>query len=286
MVAPCILTVGKFEGIHRGHRVLLCQVEHRAKSAGITPVVVTFEPHPFKFLHDPDYKPIFTKPERESLIRILGINEIVTFDFDATFAAMSAEDFCREIFQKFNPREIIVGENYRFGHNREGTIETLRKAGATVCVVRTLSEGTTICTSRIRDFLSQNKFHEAEALLGFPFFVAGEVTQGRQLGRLLGFPTMNLYPPEEKFLPQNGVYETRTRINGIHMTGLTNIGVRPTVSKDAVISVETHIPTLDAKEMYGKQIKVEFKRFLRPERHFESAEELTAQIRKDMEALK
>jgi len=286
----CVLTIGKFEGIHLGHRALLREVVNRAKSAGLASVAVAFEPHPFKFLRDPEYKPIFTKTERTELLQELGIDYIVTFDFDADFAAMSAVDFCRKIFIGSKPREIIVGENYRFGNKREGTIETLREAAiahsAKIHVINNVATETTISTSRIREFLSAGELKKAEELLGFSFFVSGEVTKGRQLGRVLGFPTLNLYTGGDKFLPENGVYETRTSIDGVSMAGLTNIGLRPTVSNpgETQISVETHIPTLSAKpnEMYGRYIKVEFERFIRPERRFESAEELIEQIRKDI----
>jgi riboflavin kinase/FMN adenylyltransferase len=135
--------------------------------------------------------------------------------------------------------------------------------------------------------LVENKLNEAATLLGFPFFIVGEVTKGRQLGRVIGFPTLNIYPPGEKFLPENGVYETRTLLGGVWMAGVTNIGLCPTVSDCAKNSVETHIPDLQAKpdEMYGRQIKVELLRFIRPERHFDTIEELQSQIKTDIEGI-
>jgi riboflavin kinase/FMN adenylyltransferase len=277
----CVLTIGKFEGIHLGHRALLCEVRDRAKAAGLTSVAVVFEPHPFKFLHDSNYAPIFTRPERDQLIREIGIDKIVTFEFTADFAAMSAADFCREIFEGLQAREVVVGENYRFGRNREGSAETMQAYGK-VC---TLSSVGDISTSKIREFLIKSEMENAARLLGFPFFVEGVVTEGRKLGRVLGFPTLNIYPPADKFLPQNGVYETQTIIGGKSFRGLTNIGTRPTVSEnEGRVSVETHIPALSG-ELYGTNIKVEFTRFIRPERKFSSAEELTAQICKDMEEI-
>jgi len=291
-----VVTIGKFEAIHLGHQALLRKVASHAKAAGIPSIVIKFEPHPLRFLCDPNYKPIFTDAERHELIRAFDIDYIITYDFDAEFAAMSAENFCREIFEGCLPREIIVGENYRFGKNRTGTIETLRTAakahGTVLNVIKTVSniqsEGANaISTSRIREFLDAGEFAEAENLLGFPFFVSGEVAHGRKLGRTLGFPTLNLYPAAEKFLPTNGVYETRTHIQGQLLPSLTNIGVRPTVSAEAQISAETHIPALISTpdEMYGKHIKVEFVRFIRPERKFSNTQELQEQIAKDLGAL-
>jgi len=311
MVAPfenCVLTIGKFEGVHLGHRALICEVVNRARELGVPSVVAAFDPHPFTLLRDPSYKPIFTLPERVKLIRALGIDHIVTFNFDHALAAMPAHDFCNKIAADLHPREIIVGENYRFGNSRGGSIETLRGiAEVNIFQQKTLGalpptphkplkrldpnfETEIISTSRVREFLEVGDFAQAEELLGFPFFVSGVVTKGKQLGRVLGFPTLNLYPDGDKFLPQNGVYETRTTINGVSMVGITNIGLRPTVSCpiETQISVETHIPSLIAapNEMYDKHIQVEFTRFMRPECKFNSAEELSAQIKKDLGGLR
>jgi len=292
IIPICVLTVGKFEGIHQGHKALLLEVVRRAKSAGVASVVVMFSPHPFQFLRDPSYKPIFTESEREHLLNEIGIDHVITLRFDENFAAMKASEFCHKLFTELKAREIVVGEGYRFGNGREGTIETLRDAaktyGGSVHVLANVSHGEAISTSNIRKLLSENKLHEAASLLGFPFFMMGEVKKGQQLGRVLGFPTLNLYPSDEKFLLQNGVYETITILDGVPMKGLTNIGKRPTVTEpsptDIRIAVETHIPSLVAKpnEMYGRHIKVKFLRFLRPEQRFNTPEELQLQISKDL----
>lgn len=292
----CVLTVGKFEGIHGGHRALLGEVARRARAKNLAAVAAVFSPHPQKFLRDESYKPLFSPHERDEMILAQGIDSILALEFNAELASMPAKIFCEKIFGEFGAREIVVGENFRFGRGREGTIKILREAanshGAEVCVVKKISSSTDwkiqsvdISTSKIRALLAACEFEKARALLGFPFFIRGEVTKGRQLGRVLGFPTLNLYPPADKFLPQNGVYETRTIFpDGVQMRGLTNIGVRPTVSDEAKISVETHIPKL-ATELYGTQIKVEFLRFIRAERRFESESDLRNQIKTDIAVL-
>ena len=284
MNAPdCIITVGKFEGIHLGHRALIEEVVRRAKAAGVASQVVAYDPHPFKILRDANYKPIFSRHERDELIFSLGVDYIITLDFDAKIAAMSPAEFCFQLFGANNVREIIVGENYRFGKNREGSIENLREH-AHVHIFKNVAD---ISTSKIRELLAKNELKKAELLLGFPFFIAGEVTKGRQLGRVLGFPTLNIYPPHDKFLPKNGVYKTRTTIDGVTMTGLTNIGERPTVDDSKKISAETFLPNLKSRdEMYGKKIKVEFLRFIREERRFNSTDELQSQIITDLGELK
>jgi len=290
----CILTIGKFEGIHLGHQALINDVVNRAKLKGLASVAAVFEPHPFKFLRDPSYKPIFTESERTHLITGLGVDHVVTLIFNSGVAAMTPSEYCPKFFCKLRAHEIVVGEEYRFGNNREGTIETLREIasdyGAKVHAFPPKvknSDNKIISTSHIRALLTEGKLQEAEQLLGFPFFIMGKVTKGRQLGRVLGFPTLNIYPSDEKYLLENGVYETRTIINSVPMIGLTNIGLRPTVSDETKISVETHIPSLKAKpdEMYGQQIKVEFLRFMRPERRFETVKELQSQIQKDLDNL-
>ncbi|MCL1884300.1 MAG: riboflavin biosynthesis protein RibF [Defluviitaleaceae bacterium] len=287
-IEKCVLTIGKFEGIHCGHQALIKTVESRAKAKNLTSVVAIFEPHPAKILREPNYKPIFTESERASLIHELGVDKIITLPFNSEVAQQSPEEFACEIFEKLNAREVVIGENYRFGKNREGTIELLRKIAdkysAQVHVFKTMPD---ISTSYVRELLVENKLNEASQLLGHPFFIAGIVTKGRQLGRVIGFPTLNLYPKDDKFLPENGVYKTRTLINNTPMDGITNIGYRPTVSDSAETAIETHIPKLVAMpdEMYGKHIKVEFLRFIRPERRFDSIEELQSQIQTDIKGV-
>jgi riboflavin kinase/FMN adenylyltransferase len=288
--ALTIVTIGKFEGIHLGHRALLETVVKRAKEKNLASVAVVFSPHPYKILHDANYKMLFSESERDFLIKKIGIEKIFSLEFNKNFAEMKAVDFCKKIFEELHAREIIVGQNYRFGYNREGTIETLRDAAAahdaTVHVIPQKNfDKNLISTSRIRELLAEKNFSETEKLLGFSFFIAGEVTKGRQLGRVLGFPTLNLYPPDEKFLPQNGVYETRTIIDGVTLHGITNIGIRPTVDNTQKISVETHLPNFSKRdEMYGREIKVEFIKFIRAEKKFASAEELQMQIKKDIQS--
>ncbi|MCL2048134.1 MAG: riboflavin biosynthesis protein RibF [Defluviitaleaceae bacterium] len=282
-----VLTIGKFEGIHLGHRALLREVVARAGSLGLQSAVIVFKPHPFVVLADEDYKPIFSEQERERLIKSNGIQRIITLDF-REIVTMNAQDFCQKLFTEYGTKEIIVGEDYRFGNNREGTLRTLQQAAARHnAAVRTIAKINNISTSRIRELLAQQNFCEAEKLLGFPFFIEGIVTKGRQLGGKLGFPTLNIYPPSDKFLPPRGVYTTRTIIDGAEMAGLTNIGVCPTVNanEDERLSVETHVPSLQAGELYGQKIRVEFLRFIRPEKRFGGIEELKAQISEDLRYL-
>ncbi|MCL2356176.1 MAG: hypothetical protein FWC70_03300 [Defluviitaleaceae bacterium] len=325
-----VIAVGKFEGIHRGHRELIAHVVRRAKAAGGAAMIAVFEPHPCKYLRDAAYKPLFSPRERDEMIRALGVDAIVTLDFNE-ICRLSAREFCEKFFGEM--QEVVAGENFRFGRGREGTIETLREAGTVFVAPPENFEGEIISTSRIRELLEAGDFCGAEKLLGFPFFIAGEVTEGRQLGRTLGFPTLNIYPPDDKFLPQYGVYATRTIITNAAenreceaFASITNVGVRPTVREvrepeipaslpklrkkmpapghflrskeceaedfnlsaagEPCVSVETHVPDISFPgEMYGRQIKVEFLRFIRPEKKFASPEELRKQVMQDISTL-
>jgi riboflavin kinase/FMN adenylyltransferase len=175
---------------------------------------------------------------------------------------------------------VVVGEGYRFSYKREGTVQTLkalaREYGRGVYIA---DDYKNISTSGIRALLD---WEEVTSLLGFPFFVMGTVTQGRRLGHVLGFPTLNIYPTEEKFLPRFGVYATRTHINGRTFDGITNVGLRPTVNEgETVPTVETHLFGFN-EDAYGREIRVEFLRFVREEKRFDGLEELKAQIREDI----
>jgi riboflavin kinase/FMN adenylyltransferase len=307
-----VLVIGKFEGLHLGHRALINEVTRRAKSLNSKAILAAFRPHPQKILHDPHYAPLFSNEEFAEITAGWGLDEVVFIPFTADFANMPAEDFCRWILQEFAPQEIVVGEGFRFGKESGGTVEMLEKifnvkifpllknpsralralAGRPAASAAPASPDVRaknfnigeINTSRIRGLLKSYEFEKASELLGFSFFLMGVVEKGRQMGRVLGFPTLNIYPCGDKFLPQNGVYVTRTIIDGVAFAGLTNIGVRPTVTDEDKLAVETHIPDLVSapNAMYGKRIKVEFLRFIRAEKKFGSAEELQFQIKSDL----
>ena len=315
---PCVLAMGKFESIHLGHRSLITEVVRLAQP-GLASAMVAFEPHPYRVLSDPGYKSLFAAHEREYLVRGLSIDYLLEYPFNRGFAALSPIDFCHKLYEELQARIVVVGEGYRFGHKREGTADTLRQVATTYNAqvyevaphvffeksnndnfpvgskmippevqspTSYISTAHKTSTSTIRALISANKLAEAEALLGYPFFIMGKVTPGRQLGRSIGFPTLNIYPPEEKFLPTDGVYVTRTILNGRGYNGVTNIGLRPTVETAvAPRSVETHVLGYEGGELYGTHIRVEFMHFIRPERQFESLDALKTQIEDDYKSM-
>ena len=281
-----VVAIGKFEGIHLGHRALISEVTARARAIGVASAIIVFEPHPAKILSTPNYASLFDMKEREFLLDSLQVDKIIALPFDSALAATTPQDFCNLLFREIGACEVIVGENFRFGKNRVGTVELLRQQAAEYGgTVRVVPLHENVSTSQIRRQLAIGNLAEATKLLGFPFFIMGTVAQGRKLGRTLGFPTLNIYPPPDKFLPENGVYATRTLLDGKEMPSITNIGIRPTVANTSTVSVETHIPGLNAApdELYNRHIKVDFLRFIRPERRFNSTQELTAQIQEDLE---
>ena len=297
---PCVLAVGKFESIHKGHRALIGEMLRLAQGAGtlwggeladnrLATALVVFEPHPYRVLFDPAYKPLLTGPERAHVLEGLGLDYLLEYPFDGDFSAMSPDDFCRKLYVELQAQVVVVGQGYRFGRKRAGTVDTLRQYATEYdrlvheVTPQLAAEGGKTSTSAIRALLLENKLSEAESLLGYPFFVMGTVTPGRQLGRTIGFPTINLYPPEDKFLPTDGVYATRNFLDDRAYNGITNVGVRPTVEgAGAPRSVETYLLGFEGGDLYGKPIRTEFLRFIRPEKKFDSLEALKAQILEDL----
>ena len=281
MPEPCVLAIGKFESIHRGHNALIRDVVAMAKTLDIASAVMVFTPHPYNILHKDHhktaYQPLFSREERGFLLQSLGINYLLEYPFDAALMALSPQTFADILHNDLKAVKVVVGEAFHFGYNRTGTVNDL----PAVHIVKNIDN---ISTSSIRALLNEKipRLDEARKLLGFPYFITGVATQGRQLGRTLGFPTLNLYPKAEKFLPRFGVYATQTRLNGCVYNGVTNIGLRPTVSTTKTVpSVETHL--FDFKDdAYGCDMHVAFLHFIRDEQKFNSLEDLKQQINVDV----
>ena len=295
MHEDCVLAMGKFECIHLGHKDLIGEVTRLAKNARMPSTVMVFDPHPIAVLVDMDYKVLFTIEERAAILEGLGIDYMLVCPFNDKFAALSPAEFCDMLFDQLRAKIVVVGKEYRFGKWREGTVTVLQEravsSGSMVYGITPnlqdsafSDEKKKISTSAIRSLISANRLPEATQLLGFPFFVQGVVSKGRQLGRELGFRTLNLYPPKDKFLPVDGVYASQVLVNGMVYQGITNVGLRPTVSSgETVRTVETHLLDYDGGDLYGQEIRAELLYFIRPEQRFDSLEALKAQIHKDIE---
>lgn len=273
----CMVALGKFEGIHKGHQLLL---QHAVDAGDANHPSVAFT------IDMPDTLRIYTAQERDALLEQMGIAYKVYCNFTKEFASHTPEEFVRDILvKKLHPSKVIVGRDFRFGANRAGDVEILkalgRKYGFMVCAFEKLSCGDDVISStRVRAFLQEGKVEKIEAYLGRFYSVEGVVQQGKKLGRTIGFPTANILPTQEKLLPPNGVYETKITIGDRRYRAITNVGVNPTVDCDNSKKIESHILEWDGN-LYGKKIKVEFVRFVRKERKFDSIEDLKNQIEFD-----
>jgi riboflavin kinase/FMN adenylyltransferase len=283
-----VLTIGNFDGVHIGHMSLFRRVKELAKELKGESIIVTFNPHPIKVICPGNGPPLITPHEQKlHLIEEAGIDVFIVIEFTREFAQLSAHDFVQNIIhEKIGARAVVVGPDYRFGHKREGDIPLLSQMGEKldfeVHVVSDLTvNGREVSSSSIRDFVIGGDLDGAREMLGRDYQVTGQVVPGRDRGgRLLGFPTANLKLIDE-LTPKPGVYATEVFIDGHRHEGATNIGYSPTFM-NGIFSVETHI--LDfSEDIYGKMIQVRFIERLRDEKTFSGPEELSMQIRKDVE---
>jgi len=281
-----VLTIGNFDGAHRGHQRIFSLVVHEAQQIGGTPVLVTFLPHPAKVLK-PESAPLMisTREQRYKMFADAGIEIAVVIPFTQEFSRTPAEQFVEQILlPRFNPRKIIIGIPFRFGHQRAGDVELLQSLGARLGfhaegVGEVDIDGQTISSTRIRRALLAGDIREGNRMLGAPFELVGDVVRGARRGASLNFPTANL-EAENELVPANGVYVTRLRHGDRLLDSVTNVGTRPTFGTSAR-GVETHVLDFDG-ELYGERIGLQFLDRLRDEARFPTPEALMQQIRKDV----
>ena len=282
-----VITIGNFDGVHWAHQKIFNKIIERARDLRGTSVVITFEPHPVKVMFPTKAKPLITLLEqKKELIINQGIDLLLIIKFTAEFAAISARDFVKHILMdKLGVKEIVVGYDYTFGHNRQGNITVLREMGSlfnfNVHQVDPVYVGKVLVSSTsIRKLIMEGNVDEAKKILGRNYQIRGEVISGRDRGGpLLGYPTANLRLTDE-LIPKEGVYIVLIDIGGKIYQGLTNIGYNPTF-KDKTLSVETYIFDLSANILKQK-IKVNFLFRLRDEITFASSKELSQQINQDV----
>lgn len=271
------VTMGKFDGLHRGHQKLVDKIRSYATDE-CDSVLCAFDMH---------RDAIMTNRERREHLEG-KIDWLIDCPFTETLRNMEAEDFIRDILcAGLNAAHIIVGRDFVFGHNKRGSVEMLERYapryGYTVDVVEKERYGDMIISSTyIRDALAQGDVRLAEQLLGYPYELTGPVRHGKQLGRTLGFPTMNVEPEAQKILPRYGVYACRVKIDGEWYNGVGNAGVKPTVTDERRRLFEVYVYGYEG-DAYGKEVTVRFCGFERPEVKFGSVEELREQVMKDMQ---
>jgi riboflavin kinase/FMN adenylyltransferase len=286
-----VLSIGNFDGVHLGHQAVLTHVVARAREHGAPALAMTFDPHPVKLLRPADAPRLLTTlDQRLALIARTGIETCLLVPFTHRVARMTAESFVREVMvERLAVREVYIGKNFRFGADRGGDVALLNRLGAELGFDAASSPiveqgGGIVSSTRVRESVAEGKVQEAAGLLDRAVFIDGRVLEGKRLGRTLGFPTLNI-EVENELHPNHGVYVTAVHIPSFNRTfpAVTNIGVRPTVYRDSLTTVESHLLDFTA-DVYGETVRLFFLRRLREERTFESTTQLMAQIRSDVEA--
>lgn len=278
------VTLGKFDGIHRGHQKLMNKVLAQ-KENGLTGVVFTFAKMPGTDIYEKG-QTILTGKERQKHLERMGIDVLIECPFVPELSMLEPEIFIEKILvQRLHVKYIAVGSDFRFGYQRKGDCALLKKLsrqfGYEVEVVeKETFDDQVISSTYIRQLLNLGKMEMVQALLGYPYYVSGTVVHGQALGRMIGVPTTNLLPDAEKMLPPNGVYLTGTFLDDRRIWGITNIGVKPTVSGEKLKGIETHLLDFD-EDLYGKELTVAFYDFERPEQKFDSLELLKKQLEQD-----
>jgi len=282
------VTIGSFDGVHRGHQAVLNHLVHSAHSAQQPAVVVTFFPHPAVFLRGLQGPYYLTSPEeRARLMAELGIDEVITLPFDQNLASLSADDFMAELADHLHLTRLVVGYDFALGRGRSGNVHTLRYIGETLdyevdAIASTDIKDQPVSSTRIRELISQGQVGDAALLLGRWYTLAGQVVHGDGRGGKIGMPTANLAVWNEQILPARGVYATLAWVDHQAFPAVTNIGLRPTFETDAVLArVETHLLDYD-EDLYNMDLRLDFVKFLRPEQRFPSVQALIDQIQHDV----
>jgi len=292
LVSP-VVTLGIFDGVHRGHKTLLSKLVRKAGESKGESVVITFSPHPRMVLGS-GHSPLLlltTMPEKIRLLEKEGIDHLVVLEFNEQFSRLSACDFVKEILvDKIGTKHLLLGYNHHFGSKGEGNFNTIVQCSELFDFIVEQVQGFqteegAISSSRIREALTEGRLDAANNMLGYHYSLDGKVVTGRQIGRSIGFPTANIKSEDDnKLIPADGVYAVEVLTEGEKYTGMLSIGFNPTVNTDITArSIEVYIIDFE-KDIYGKSISVRFIKRLRDEKKFKNREELTMQMELDRQA--
>ncbi len=282
------VTFGKFDGLHKGHQKLVRKVQELSGQHKVNSIVCAFDMHPL--WKDKGIVPQTIMDKKDRYQHLEGqVDVLVDCPFTQEFSEMDAEEFVdRIICGLFHAEYIVVGTDFRFGHEKKGDIHLLADYASDYgyqlfVIEKERYKDRIISSTYIKEVLRQGDVETAARMLGYPYAVDGVVEHGKRLGRTLGFPTVNLHWPEEKIAPPNGVYFSHIQVDGNCYHGISNIGVKPTVSSENRLLVESYLFDYNG-DAYGKEIKVELLQFRRPEQKFESVQELKAVVDQDIAA--
>lgn len=283
---PTAVAMGKFDSLHLGHKVIIDRLKREAECS-LRTVVIAFEPGPEVFFGKYQGGFVLTAEEKQQLLEEVGIDYYVLFPFDAVTAGTEAEDFLKDILLKqMNMQVLVAGEDLSFGREGKGNAEFVKEKckeyDFKFCECQKLRLGEDeISATLVRDSVMKGDMEKCNALLGRDYCVSGCVEKGNKLGRTMGVPTCNITVSSKKLLPPRGVYFTKVFVNNRIFYGVTNVGTKPTVSNRDEVGIETHILQFD-EVIYGENIIVDFVHFHRPERKFESLENLKKQLEDDI----
>ncbi len=284
---PLSIAIGHFDGVHRGHQNVIRRAVKEAKDSDMLSAVLTFDPHPKEVLGQGEqyYRCLTPLDVKTALFAELGVDLVFIMRFDADFAAVSPERFVEEVLRVLRAKQVVVGFDFNFGHRGLGNTEDLKRLGQpdiAVHVIEPLFEnGIKVSSTYIRESLEQGDLDMAERLLGRPYEVTGLIVHGDKRGRTIGFPTANLQLEQPYVSPRLGVYAITAWLGDQAYPGVLNHGLKPTFNKQDVQPVmEAHLFDFD-NEIYGEQLRIQFRSFIRPERKFNSVDELVQQITAD-----
>jgi riboflavin kinase / FMN adenylyltransferase len=289
LVTP-VVTLGIFDGVHRGHRALLDCLVSRAKEAKRESVVITFSPHPKLVLEQNRGNLSFltTIEEKKVLLESANVDHLIIIEFNDKFSKIQACDFIKEVLvEKIRTKHLIIGYNHHFGRGGKGDFNTIKQCAESLelrieQVQGFHTEEGAISSSSIREALLTGRLDDANKWLGYSYSISGTIVEGRQIGRSIGFPTANIKPDYQyKLVPANGVYAVEVQLDGMRHPGMLSIGSNPTVNNDSRFrSIEVHILDFD-KNIYGRAISVIFRKRLRDEIKFDNKEQLAEQMELD-----
>lgn len=284
-----VMALGNFDGMHKGHQAVIGRARDIARAQNRPLAIMTFEPHPRRYFK-PDLPILRIVPfaEKARLLRAAGVDYLYVARFNQAFSQLSAERFMRHILcEGLQVAHVVTGHNFAFGHNRSGTVQTLREAAQqgnfAYTEVEAVADGEVYSSTSIRKALREGQVNAAAAILGRPYSIHGVIIHGDKRGRSIGFPTANIRP-SPLYLPRFGVYAVRLAVDDAEYEAVANLGLRPTVDGTHCL-LEVH--ALDATfDGYGKHARVEFVQFIRPEQKFSGIDALVAQITQDCKAAK
>ena len=288
-LSPSVATIGFFDGVHRGHRFLIDQVKEMAAKEGLCSALVTFQVHPRQVIQTSYCPQLLSSPqEKLELLETTGADYCILLPFTHDLSLLSAREFMQLLRDRFNIHILVIGYDHRFGHNRSESFEDYRRYGEELGIyivrARAYTDGEDkISSSVIRQLLKEGDVNRASQFLGYNYYLDGTVVDGYKVGRKIGFPTANLkvdYP--EKLIPSEGVYAVYVYIEGKKWAGMLNIGHRPTINNGKDLSIEVNILHF-SDNIYHKEIRIEFVKYLRPEEKYDNIEALIRQMHKDRE---